>query len=201
VLFAADYREDEDQEDDDQGSNHRDFPRRPTGLHLADFFGLDSLVSVLCAEYASRSDGVGKQFKASIENAKDSHGRTAVSWAAKRGHLETVKVLLEQGGTLADLDSRDREGRTSLSLAAEHGHIAVAEALLASGADVNLKSAGGAAPLWYAVEQRGLAMARLLLAFGARQVNPANGISKTKDRIRRYGLPFEGAMTSWSVCY
>ena len=165
VLFAT----------GDQETDIRDFPHRMTGLHLAAYFGIASLISALCAKNTGRGDGGGREdekSKAAILNARDSHGRTVVSWAAQRGHLEALHVVLKEGGTLIDLDSRERRGQTPLSLAAEHGHTAIVETLLASAADPNLKSVGGSTPLWYAVKRGDMAMARLLLSLGARPNEP-----------------------------
>lgn len=56
----------------------------PSGLlaiHLAAIFGLGK---VLPAVWNKRS-----------QNAKDSAGRTPLSWAAENGHIEVVQLLLE----------------------------------------------------------------------------------------------------------
>lgn len=52
-------------------------------------------------------------------NAKDSGGRTALWYAASRGHVEIVKALLAHG---ADANVRDRRaGLTVLGIAAMEG--------------------------------------------------------------------------------
>lgn len=64
---------------------------------------------------------------------KDSVGLTPLSQAAMLGHLDCVKVLLENR---AKTSIRDLNGRTPMFLACEKGHASVMELLLKQGADV-----------------------------------------------------------------
>jgi ankyrin repeat protein len=59
--------------------------------------------------------------------------------AAKRGDLEVVTGLLEQG---ADPDAKDGDGVTALMHASESGHPAVVGILLQQGADPDLRESG-----------------------------------------------------------
>ena len=52
--------------------------------------------------------------------------------AAKEGHLEVVRLLLEAG---ADKDAADTDSWTALSTAADNGHLEVVRLLLEAGAD------------------------------------------------------------------
>jgi ankyrin repeat protein len=51
-------------------------------------------------------------------------------WAAARGHVEVVRVLLASG---ADLSARTREGRTAIDIATQEGHDNVAALLRENG--------------------------------------------------------------------
>ena len=62
-------------------------------------------------------------------NATDSAGSTALTWAASKGYMEIVKILLD----LSDINPDQEEteyGRTPLSWAAESGHEGIVDMLL-----------------------------------------------------------------------
>lgn len=50
-------------------------------------------------------------------------GRTAVHYAAYRGHAACLKLLLENTEDASVADSKDAAGQTPLMLAAEKGHL------------------------------------------------------------------------------
>lgn len=57
-------------------------------------------------------EGVASQLKAGTDvNARDEEKRTALLWAAGKGHSAVVELLLKEG---ADIHVRDNEGRTAL---------------------------------------------------------------------------------------
>jgi hypothetical protein len=65
-------------------------------------------------------------------DAKFRYDRTALSFAADRGHLEIIKMLLDHG---ADVNAKDTfYGATALGLALQNGHVEVVRALLDKGA-------------------------------------------------------------------
>ena len=66
-------------------------------------------------------------------SSKDSE--KSVTEAAKDGHLDCVKTLMEKG---ANVNTTDESGRTALMRAAKNGHLDIAEHLLTAGAEVNL---------------------------------------------------------------
>jgi len=66
--------------------------------------------------------------------------RTALDWAASKGHTNIVKLLL---GKDANVDVKDRHGNTPLHSAAQKGHMQVARELLAALADVKVKNDNG----------------------------------------------------------
>lgn len=73
-------------------------------------------------------------------------GLSAVHLAAREGHAETVFALLE-GGVPIDFPSA-ADGATPILIAAINGYFDLAAALLRRGADPNLASDAGAAPLY-----------------------------------------------------
>ena len=89
----------------------------------------------------SYSDIVGKQ-----------GGMTALHYAVREGHFETVKALLAAG---ADIDGRTGgDESTPLVVATVNGHYDLAGWLLEQGADPNLASEDGVAPLYATVANR-----------------------------------------------
>ena len=86
------------------------------GLHCASFFGIAGVVAALI------------EMKCHDINEGDFQGYTPLAWAARNGHEEAVKVLLERGK--ANPDERDNDGKTPLLLAAWHGHEEVVKILL-----------------------------------------------------------------------
>jgi ankyrin repeat protein len=86
---------------------------RAFGVAVAANWGFDFMVRKLLA-----GDPV-------LVNAIDRH-TSPLHEAARGGHLETVRILLEHQ---ADAGFRDSNGKTALDLAVENGHAAVAEML------------------------------------------------------------------------
>ena len=87
------------------------------------------------------SDIVGKQ-----------GGMTALHYAVREGHVETVNALLAAG---ADIDGRtEGDQSTPLVVATVNGHYDLAAYLLEQGADPNLASEDGVAPLYATVANR-----------------------------------------------
>ncbi|KAF4472796.1 pfs ankyrin repeats & 6-phosphofructo-2-kinase [Fusarium albosuccineum] len=94
--------------------------------------------------------------------------RTALSFAAEEGLLDTVCLLLEHG---ACVHAKDIMGRTPLHWCCVSGRPheigAVIEALLKAGADVDAKSEDGRTPLSEVVEHGVVEMVKVLLGYGA----------------------------------
>jgi ankyrin repeat protein len=117
------------------------------------------------------------------ERPKDMNrgGMSALMFAARDGHIESVRTLLELG---ADPDFNDPDGSTPLIVALMNGHWDTAKLLIESGADANLWDWWGQSPLYMAVDMNtlpagarielptmdfatGLDLIKLLLAKGA----------------------------------
>jgi ankyrin repeat protein len=76
-------------------------------------------------------------------------GMTALHLAARQGNIETVKTLLEAGADVNALSAGDKT--SPLLIATINGRFDLGKVLLDHGADPNLASDAGAAPLYAAV--------------------------------------------------
>lgn len=113
-------------------------------------------------------------------NARDLYRRTPLIVAAKQGHLECTKVLVEAASNLFAVD---REGNTSLHYAALHGHAPVVDYLMKKASDrnlcrrfVNKRNLSGFTPLHYAVWGCNEQLVQQLLQAGSE-------ISAVNDRV------------------
>jgi len=70
-------------------------------------------------------------------NVWDKWGRTALSLAASRGHLEVVEVLLGGGAWVNPHEDYDTF-ETPLFAAADNGHLLIVQLLISHGANPNL---------------------------------------------------------------
>jgi ankyrin repeat protein len=78
---------------------------------------------------------------------------TAVHYAARQGHTDVLKVLIEAG---AAVNPREANEMTPLLMAVSNDNVASALYLLAHGGDVNAQDWYGRSPLWEAVNVRNL---------------------------------------------
>ena len=116
----------------------QDVPQKMFGLHLASYFGLHPAVIEL--------------FKGSPKpelEAKDSYGRTPLSWAAQRGNETVVEWLLKQGANAnTEATATFMDKCTPLWFAAQNGHEGVVVQLLkVEGIAADAKIIGGQTPL------------------------------------------------------
>jgi ankyrin repeat protein len=102
-------------------------------------------------------------------------GRTALHYAAMKGHEALAQGLLVAG---ADINAADRWRNTALHLAAFEGHEALAQRLLGAGADITAANKDGSTPLHDTARCNKPEVAKVLLANGA-QVNAHNNFGKT----------------------
>lgn len=97
-------------------------------------------------------------------------GRTTLELAAKEGHIEVAKILLENGANInASPPMNALNGRTSLQAAAESGNLEMVKLLLEKGANINAKPSenGGRGALQAAIGSSQYEIAVLLLQKGA----------------------------------
>jgi len=85
-----------------------------------------------------------------VQGASSMGGMTALLFAARQGHLDAVRALLDAG---ADVNKPSQSEKTSpLLMAVINGHYDVAKLLLDHGANPNLAAASGLTPLYAAVD-------------------------------------------------
>ena len=92
--------------------------------------------------------------------AQDLRGRTALHWAAFRGHEAIVRLLLERG---ASHEVQDNEGRTALQVAVAYGHSTIVKVLITAGADLKIDMKGWSAALEHAADNGHAPVANLII--------------------------------------
>ncbi|KAH6970728.1 hypothetical protein BKA56DRAFT_622398 [Ilyonectria sp. MPI-CAGE-AT-0026] len=129
----------------------QEVPREVTGLHLVAYFGVENSIQALL----SRNN----------LDCMDSYGRTALSYAAEKGHKAIVELLLDTGKVNAD--AQNRWGLTPLFWATKQGHEAIVKLLLDTRkVNVNIKDWGGQSPLLWAAHGGQKGIVKLLLETG-----------------------------------
>ncbi|RYC55361.1 hypothetical protein CHU98_g10849 [Xylaria longipes] len=136
---------------------HSKIPKRPTGLYLAAYFGLDKVVRSVICEYAV--DGV------------DNYGRTVLWWGRGNGTKAVVELLLTPGGIDPNI-KYSTCGWTALWLAVDTENEVLVELLLAAERVKNdMGDNDGWRPLWLAVHKENEALVKLLLAIDGADPN------------------------------
>lgn len=88
--------------------------------------------------------------------------QTPLSWAAKQGHTDIVKLLLDTG--MSNVNVMDSRGRSPLSQAAESGHEEIVQLLLKTkGVDYARTDSSGRSALSWAAKQGNGTIVKLLL--------------------------------------
>jgi len=98
-------------------------------------------------------------------NTTDSHGNTALHWAAFKNSLNCCKILVANHSNVNAVASSS--GWTPLHDAAYSDSIESLCVLVSSGADVNAKANSGATPLCFAAQENAPNATRILLEAGA----------------------------------
>ncbi|KAI1844412.1 hypothetical protein JX266_009506 [Neoarthrinium moseri] len=152
-----------------KGSHFRGFSQRtPSDMeatHLAAIFGLE--------------DALFAVWNPKNRDARDSDGRTPLSWAAHNGHVEVVKLLLETKEV--GIDSKNTEySRTPLSWAADNGHAEVVKLLLETKeVEVDSKDNYGRTPLLRAAHNGHVEVVKLLLETKEVEVDSKDNYGRT----------------------
>ncbi|TRY94394.1 hypothetical protein DNTS_027939 [Danionella cerebrum] len=89
----------------------------------------------------------------------------AVFWAARKGNLALLQLLLNSGRV--DVDCKDGYGTTALMVASYSGHYECVHELIMQGADINLQRETGSTALFLASQQGHNNIIKLLFQFGA----------------------------------
>jgi hypothetical protein len=98
--------------------------------------GLFSVASLIRAAETGDIDAVKRNLRGHTGiNSQDEDGRTALYYAAWKGHNEVVSLLVEAH---ADINLPKKDGTTALYMASQEGHASVVDVLLRHGADPNL---------------------------------------------------------------
>lgn len=169
-----------------------------TALHISAAHGRESIVNFLAEEVGLPINGIDHNGDTSLHIAAQ-HGRTEIVEtllklkadekirnvlsclplhnAARNNHINTVRVLLENG---AKVDVRDGiAGFTSLHLAVECGHVEMIKYLLDKNANVNTKDFKGGRPLHSAAITDRLDVVKILVERGANINAKTLGMCKT----------------------
>ena len=99
-------------------------------------------------------------------NVRDESGMTPLHCAARRGHVESLQLLIEAG---AEKNAPDQgpDGMTPLHVAAESGQLDVVRHLVEAGADKDQQTVDGETPLLIAAGGGHLEVVRHLVEVGA----------------------------------
>lgn len=156
--------------------NSRDRHSR-TPLHLAAWAGHTMVV-----EYLSKKADVGAA-------AMDDMG--AIHFAAQKGHLEVVRILVTSG---VSVKSTNRKGMTALHYAAQGSHKELAKYLIKKGANVNAKNKAGKTPVDLAngEEVRSVLLDKELLNSKEKDVHAQPNSSSHEDADKAGRKPQEG---------
>ncbi|MDO3519405.1 ankyrin repeat domain-containing protein [Ralstonia nicotianae] len=104
--------------------------------------------------------------------AVNANGTTLLASAAKRGHVETVRLLLDLPASGACINQANKRGETPLQRAVEAGHAGVVEVLVQhAGVDPNVVDPHRRPLLHIAVDKRNVDITRALLAHPGLDVN------------------------------
>jgi ankyrin repeat protein len=100
-----------------------------------------------------RVESADAAFDGGSDTKADGGGLTPLVFAARRGDLESIKILVDAG---ADVNQETHYGWTPLLTATQNRYYIAADFLLDHGADPNLANKGGWTPLYLATDNRNI---------------------------------------------
>lgn len=122
----------------------------------------------------------------------DVNGRTPLMWAAWRGDIQSLDLLLNARGDTnrTDIDRKDREGYSALARAAEAGHLDCVRRLLEAGTSVHITDGWGLQPIHHACGNKAnwLAIVEELLKKGADPNAPSENGTPLHEAANRGSL-------------
>ena len=108
------------------------------------------------------ANGHLEMVKLLVENGADY--TNALRLASREGHLEVVKYLVEDG---ANINAKNKDSWTALMWASLNGHLEVVKYLIENGADINAKDKDGWTVLMWASREGHLEVVKYLIENGA----------------------------------
>ncbi|KAI6773002.1 hypothetical protein HG530_003960 [Fusarium avenaceum] len=148
------------------GSNRGSLPGNFTTLMTASYFGIDIVVKQLLKARVN-----------DLDQQDSFYQRSALSWAAGRGH-EGVSAKLIRGMSMsqriwkinltsgADVNLKDKDGRTPIFYAVWSGNVEIVQRLVKEGASINIRDILGVTPVTYAVSNGNHEVVKILLEAG-----------------------------------
>ncbi|XP_027848625.2 ankyrin-3-like isoform X2 [Aphis gossypii] len=100
-------------------------------------------------------------------NTANANGLNALHLAAKDGHVDIVKCLLQRG---CSVNSVTKKGNSALHIASLAGQEEIVKVLVENNASVNIQSHSGFTPLYMAAQENHCSIVELLLRNGANQL-------------------------------
>src|SRR5437870_1142995 len=104
---------------------------------------------------------------ASLIQARDVDGSTALHCATWKGQQAMVAFLLSEGADVNAHNRNEHWGTTPLHAAAHANQVAIAEMLIEHGADVNAQDMNGKTPMHHTTFHKAKAAAKVLEKHGA----------------------------------
>ncbi|XP_064909402.1 ankyrin repeat domain-containing protein 29 isoform X5 [Columba livia] len=114
--------------------------------------------------------GSDPKYEDNFAAGKETPLANAAFWAARKGNLALLQLLLNSGRV--DVDCKDSDGGTALLAACQYGHAKVVETLLKHGANIHDQLYDGASAIFLAAQGGYLDVIRLLLSSGAKVNQP-----------------------------